>query len=185
MDSAVAALFPLGGLRKRAVRELAVAAGLPNAARAESMGICFVGKRKLRDFLAAHVKLEPGPIVDEAGAPLGEHAGALLYTLGQRQGLGLGGPGEPWYVIGKDVATNTVVAGRGHDHPSDAHFANRWRISTSSQRGQNSASWLALAICGSAARWAQIRRDSAALRAASLARLPRTITQILTTAMAM
>ena len=112
------ALFPLGGLRKRAVRELAVAAGLPNAARAESMGICFVGKRKLRDFLAAHVKLEPGPIVDEAGAPLGEHAGALLYTLGQRQGLGLGGPGEPWYVIGKDVATNTVVAGRGHDHPA-------------------------------------------------------------------
>lgn len=111
-------LFPLGGLPKREVRRLAREAGLPNAARPESMGICFIGKRRLRDFLADYVELVPGPVVDLDGREIGRHAGALLYTVGQRQGLGLGGPGEPWYVAAKDVAANTVTAVRGRGHPA-------------------------------------------------------------------
>ena len=112
------AIFPLGRLRKKQVREIAAEAGLPNSERAESMGICFVGKRKLKDFLAAHIDLKEGPIVDEAGNELGRHAGAPLYTVGQRHGLRLGGPGKPWYVLGKDAAANVITVGRGHDHPA-------------------------------------------------------------------
>ncbi|MBF2735966.1 MAG: tRNA 2-thiouridine(34) synthase MnmA [Betaproteobacteria bacterium AqS2] len=111
-------LFPLGGLPKAEVRRLAKEAGLPNAERPESMGICFIGKRRLRDFLADYVELRPGAVLDADGHTIGEHAGALLYTVGQRHGLGLGGPGEPWYVAAKDVAANTVTAVRGRGHPA-------------------------------------------------------------------
>lgn len=110
-------LFPLGALAKREVRALARDAGLPNAARPESMGICFIGKRRLRDFLSDYVELRPGPILDDAGRELGQHHGALLYTIGQRHGLGLGGAGEPWYVLAKDMAANTVTVTRGREHP--------------------------------------------------------------------
>lgn len=110
-------LFPLGGLRKTQVRELARAAALPTAARAESMGICFVGKRDFRSFIRDYIDEKPGALVTVDGAVVGEHAGAHLYTIGQRQGLGLGGPGEPWYVCGKDIAANTVTVVRGREAP--------------------------------------------------------------------
>lgn len=109
-------IFPIGHLAKREVREIAAKAGLPNHDRRESMGICFVGKRRLKDFLKPHIKASPGPMVDEQGDKVGEHAGIHLYTIGQRQGLGLGGPGEPWYVAGKDREKNEIMVVRGHGH---------------------------------------------------------------------
>ena len=111
------ALFPLGGLLKSQVRAAAAEAGLPTAARPESMGICFIGKRPFRQFIAEHIPCRAGAILDEGGRRIGEHEGAHLYTVGQRAGLGLGGAGPPWYVAGKDIAANTIVAVRGADHP--------------------------------------------------------------------
>ena len=97
------AVFPLGGLRKAAVRELAHTAGLPNADRPESMGICFIGPRDFRSFVTQFIPRQPGSLVDDTGQSVGIHDGAHLYTIGQRHGLGLGGPGAPWYVAGKDM----------------------------------------------------------------------------------
>ena len=110
------ALFPLGGMLKSQVRAAAAAAGLPTASRPESMGICFIGRRPFREFVAEHIPCRRGGIVDEQGRPIGEHDGSHLYTIGQRTGLGLGGEGPPWYVAGKDIATNTLLAVRGADH---------------------------------------------------------------------
>lgn len=101
-------LFPLGGLTKKQVREEAKKRGLYTATKKESMGICFVGKVGIKDFLMQFVETEPGPIVDTNGKVLGEHDGALFYTIGQRHGLNIGG-GLPYYVIDKDMGTNTVV----------------------------------------------------------------------------
>lgn len=110
-------LFPLGELRKTEVRELAKAAQLPSAERAESMGICFVGKRPFREFVADYIDEKPGELMGTDGAVLGSHPGAHLYTIGQRHGLGLGGPGEPWYVCAKDMPANTVTVVRGREAP--------------------------------------------------------------------
>lgn len=109
--------FPLGGMAKQEVRRLAAEAGLANHAKRDSTGICFVGKRPFREFLAQYLKAEPGPIVTPEGRTLGRHEGLPGYTLGQRQGLGIGGAGEPWYVADRDFATNTLVVVQGHDHP--------------------------------------------------------------------
>ncbi len=110
-------LFPLGALRKEAVRELARRHGLRTAAKPDSTGICFIGERAFRAFLAHYLPAQPGPIVDPRGRPLGEHPGALYFTLGQREGLGLGGvrgaEGGAWYVVGKDVVRNTLVVAQG------------------------------------------------------------------------
>lgn len=100
-------LFPLGELTKTQVRQIACDAGLPNASRKESMGICFVGKVGIQDFLRQYVTAEPGKILDENGKYLGEHSGAIFYTIGQRSGLGIGG-GMPYYVTGKDMDANVV-----------------------------------------------------------------------------
>jgi tRNA-specific 2-thiouridylase len=101
-------LFPIGGLTKPEVRELAQSFGLPTATKKESMGICFVGKVGIKDFLKEYVSdISPGPIVDQNGLTIGEHEGAIFYTIGQRQGLGVGG-GLPFYVTGKNMSTNTV-----------------------------------------------------------------------------
>jgi tRNA-specific 2-thiouridylase len=106
-------LFPLGGLRKREVREMARREGLHNHRRKDSTGICFIGERRFRDFLQRYLPVQPGPIVDTAGHALGEHQGLAYYTLGQRQGLGIGGvKGQaeaPWYVMAKDLASNTLI----------------------------------------------------------------------------
>ena len=113
-------LFPVGHLHKTEVRRIAREAGLPNHAKRDSTGICFIGERPFREFLSRYLPREPGPMVTANGEALGEHLGLMYYTIGQRQGLGIGGrrggEGDPWYVAGKDVATNTLTVVQGHDH---------------------------------------------------------------------
>ncbi len=114
-------LFPLGGLTKPQVRRIAEEAGFANWRKKDSTGICFIGERRFRDFLAGYLPASPGPMVTPEGEVIGEHQGLMYYTLGQRQGLGLGGvaghPEAPWYVVGKDLAHNRLVVAQGHDHP--------------------------------------------------------------------
>jgi tRNA-specific 2-thiouridylase len=115
------ALFPLGELHKGAVRALARRAGIPTASKKDSTGICFIGERRFRDFLARYLPRTPGPIETPDGKVLGEHEGLAYYTIGQRQGLGIGGmrDGEelPWFVAGKDQKRNVLLVVQGHDHP--------------------------------------------------------------------
>ena len=113
-------LFPVGSLTKSAVRTLARENGIPTWGKKDSTGICFIGERPFRDFLARYVPRAPGPIEDPDGRVLGRHHGLAYYTLGQRQGLGVGGTrlGEaPWFVAAKDPARNALVVVQGHDHP--------------------------------------------------------------------
>jgi len=100
-------LMPLGEMTKPEVREIAKKKNLVTANKKESMGICFVGKVPIKDFLKNYVDENPGPIVDADGKEVGRHDGALFYTIGQRHGLDVGG-GLPYYVCGKDMETNTV-----------------------------------------------------------------------------
>lgn len=100
-------LFPIGHLTKPEVREEAEKRGLLTAHKKESMGICFVGKVGIRDFLSQYVTSVPGPIIEQHGMEIGTHDGAIFYTIGQRHGLDVGG-GLPYYVTGKDMETNTV-----------------------------------------------------------------------------
>jgi tRNA-specific 2-thiouridylase len=100
-------IFPLGQYKKPQVRALAKELKLVTAAKKESMGICFVGKVGIKDFLKHYVSQQPGAIIDKAGKEIGRHDGALFYTIGQRHGLDIGG-GLPYYVIGKDMAKNEV-----------------------------------------------------------------------------
>ncbi len=110
-------LFPLGDLKKADVRKLAKDAGLPNHAKKDSTGICFIGERPFREFLNRYLPKAPGKMVDEKGQAVGEHIGLAFYTIGQRKGIGLGGAGAAWYVAGKDLAANELLVVRGHDHP--------------------------------------------------------------------
>jgi tRNA-specific 2-thiouridylase len=114
-------LFPLGEMTKRDVRAIALREGLPTHAKRDSTGICFIGERPFRDFLARYLPRTPGPIVTPEGARVGEHQGLAYYTIGQRQGLGIGGQrdGEalPWYVAAKDMARNALVVVQGREHP--------------------------------------------------------------------
>ena len=115
-------LFPVGELTKREVRRLALEAGLPNAQRPDSTGICFIGERPFARFIARHLPLEPGEIRTPEGRVLGRHRGLACYTLGQRRGLGLGGvpgasPGGPWYVAAKLPEENALVVVQDPDHP--------------------------------------------------------------------
>jgi tRNA-specific 2-thiouridylase len=113
-------VFPIGHLRKSEVRRIAREAGLPNHAKRDSTGICFIGERPFRAFLSRYLPREPGPMVTPEGVHVGEHQGLMYYTIGQRQGLGIGGrrddSGEPWYVAGKDLDTNTLTVVQGHEH---------------------------------------------------------------------
>jgi tRNA-uridine 2-sulfurtransferase len=114
-------LMPLGELEKSAVRECARRAGLPVFDKPDSTGICFVGERPFREFLARFLARSPGPIESSDGERLGTHDGLAFYTLGQRAGLHIGGRAgraeQPWYVAAKDGACNTLVVVQGHDHP--------------------------------------------------------------------
>lgn len=110
------ALFPVGDHQKSNVRALAMEAGLPNHARKDSTGICFIGERKFKDFLARYLPLQPGEMLTPEGEIKGRHDGLMFHTIGQRQGLGIGGPGEAWYVVGKDVASNTLYVAQGETH---------------------------------------------------------------------
>lgn len=113
--------FPLGELTKPEVRALAREAELPVHGKKDSTGICFIGERDFRSFLAQYIPARPGRIEDPNGTRLGEHLGVMYYTLGQRQGLGLGGragsPAAPWYVVGKDVGRNLLVVAQGSENP--------------------------------------------------------------------
>jgi len=115
-------LFPLGGLHKREVREIARREGLPNHDKKDSTGICFIGERPFREFLNRYLPENPGEIRTMEGKLIGQHHGLMFYTLGQRQGLGIGGSrdgdGDPWYVSTKDMKRNRLVVVQGHDHPS-------------------------------------------------------------------
>lgn len=111
-------LFPLGGLLKTQVRKMAAHFALPNKDKKDSTGLCFIGERNFRPFLSRYLPLRPGPLKKLNGEVVGVHQGAAYYTVGQRKGLGLGGLGRPWFVVGKDVAQNVVWAERGEDHPA-------------------------------------------------------------------
>ena len=112
--------FPVGGLTKPEVRRIAQQAGLPNHRKADSTGICFIGERPMREFLARYLKPAPGPIEDESGQVLGEHPGLMFFTLGQRRGLRIGGlrgaAEAPWYVIGKDGARRALLVSQDSRH---------------------------------------------------------------------
>jgi tRNA-uridine 2-sulfurtransferase len=121
-------LFPVGELHKTEVRRIAAEIGLPNAKKKDSTGICFIGERPFREFLNQYIAGAPGPIKNERGRVLGEHVGLSFYTIGQRQGLGIGGVREkgaqrgggdhaPWFVARKDIDKNTLWVVQGHDHP--------------------------------------------------------------------
>jgi tRNA-specific 2-thiouridylase len=114
-------LFPLGTMTKTQVRELSRRAGLPTATKKDSTGICFIGERRFRDFLARYVPRDPGPIETPDGRVIGEHLGLAYYTIGQRQGLGVGGIAGAsegaWFVARKDARRNALVVVQGHDHP--------------------------------------------------------------------
>ena len=130
-------LFPVGELHKTEVRRIAAEIGLPNAKKKDSTGICFIGERPFREFLNRYIAHAPGPIQDDKGRTLGRHVGLSFYTLGQRQGLGIGGvkakgaelkaaqergqrgvgEHEPWFVACKDLDKNVLRVVQGHDHP--------------------------------------------------------------------
>ncbi|TXT40838.1 MAG: tRNA-specific 2-thiouridylase [Comamonadaceae bacterium] len=137
-------LFPVGELLKTEVRRIALEIGLPNAKKKDSTGICFIGERPFREFLNRFIAREPGPIKNDKGQTIAEHVGLSFYTLGQRQGLGIGGlkakgaqrgggDHAPWFVARKDLPSNTLWVVQGHDHP--------WLLSPS-LTAQN-ASWVA------------------------------------------
>jgi tRNA-specific 2-thiouridylase len=114
-------LFPLGKYLKTEVREIARQAGLINAEKKDSTGICFIGERPFQEFLARYLPKKPGNIKNAEGKLVGQHDGLMYYTLGQRQGLKIGGSresnGEPWFVAAKDMGSNDLIVVQGHDHP--------------------------------------------------------------------
>ena len=114
-------LFPIGSMDKEQVRQIARENSLITSDKKDSTGICFIGERPFPDFISNYVSEKIGKIVDENGNELGEHKGLQYYTLGQRQGIGIGGQkgnnNEPWYVAGKDMDTNTLIVVQGNDNP--------------------------------------------------------------------
>ena len=124
-------LFPVGSLTKKDVRSIAKRENLVTANKKDSTGICFIGERRFKDFLSNYLPAQPGRILTPEGKIMGEHQGLMFYTLGQRQGLGIGGrkesSNEPWYVLSKDVEENTLYIGQGPENP--LLFSNRLEAS--------------------------------------------------------
>ncbi len=120
-DQLAKSLFPIGELKKSTVRQLAEKAGFDTAHKKDSTGICFIGERKFTEFLQRFLPAQPGEIVTPDGDVIGQHQGLMYYTLGQRQGLGIGGmktaSEEPWFVVDKNLQSNQLIAGQGHNHP--------------------------------------------------------------------
>jgi tRNA-specific 2-thiouridylase len=119
-------LFPVGELEKPAVRDLAEMAGFGVYDKKDSTGICFIGERNFSEFLGQYIPAQPGDIMTPEGQLIGQHQGLMFHTLGQRQGLGIGGvkgfPDAPWYVLHKDLENNILYVAQGHEHP--------WLLST-------------------------------------------------------
>ena len=127
-------LFPLGEMEKSEVRDIALKNNLATAKKKDSTGICFIGERDFKTFLMDYLPAKQGKMKTPEGEIKGQHDGLMYYTIGQRQGLGIGGGGktnDPWFVIGKDLETNTLYVGQGYHHPwlyathleaSDIHF---------------------------------------------------------------
>ncbi|MDT8426932.1 MAG: tRNA 2-thiouridine(34) synthase MnmA [Methyloprofundus sp.] len=120
-------LFPIGHLHKTEIRKLAEKYGFANYLKKDSTGICFIGERKFKEFLQRYLPTQPGEMRTPEGQYIAQHSGLMYYTLGQRQGLGIGGvkdaPDEPWYVLDKDLENNILIVGQGHDHPLMLHNA--------------------------------------------------------------
>ena len=110
-------LFPIGNKIKDEVRRIAAEARLPNHAKKDSTGICFIGERPFREFLNKYLPREPGAIMTPQGMRVGTHIGLAFYTIGQRKGIGIGGAGDAWYVAQKDPGSNSLVVVQGHDNP--------------------------------------------------------------------
>ena len=115
-------LFPVGSVDKALVRGLASDASFENARKKDSTGICFIGERRFNDFLQQYLPAQPGPMRSLDGELLGEHKGLMYHTIGQRQGLGIGGLADhdeaPWYVVDKNLEENTLIVAQGNDHPA-------------------------------------------------------------------
>lgn len=125
-------LFPLNDIDKPEVRRIAEKNQFVNAKKKDSTGICFIGERNFRDFLSRYLPAQPGEMRTPEGQLMGHHQGLMYYTLGQRQGLGIGGShdssGEPWFVVGKQLESNILIVAQGHNHP--------WLFSTTLQACQ-------------------------------------------------
>ncbi|MCU9592919.1 tRNA 2-thiouridine(34) synthase MnmA [Caldibacillus thermolactis] len=121
-------MFPLGHLTKPEVREIAKKAGLATANKKDSTGICFIGERNFKEFLSQYLPAQPGRMETLTGEYKGEHQGLMYYTIGQRHGLGIGGDGDPWFVVGKDLERNVLLVGQGFHNEalySDAIIATK------------------------------------------------------------
>ena len=111
-------LFPIGHLQKPQVRCIAKEHGLATSEKKDSTGICFIGKRDFKEFTGRYLGYKPGNFETLSGKIVGQHDGIAFYTIGQRKGLGIGGPGDAWFVIAKDISRNVVIIEQGDDHPS-------------------------------------------------------------------
>ncbi len=111
-------LFPVGHLPKDEVRTIARNAGLSTADKKDSTGICFIGERNFKEFVKPHLGSHPGDVKTLGGKKMGTHDGIAFYTLGQRKGLSIGGPGDAWFVVGKDVQSNVIYVAQGKNHPA-------------------------------------------------------------------
>lgn len=111
-------MFPIGEIPKKDVRKIASEAGLATATKKDSTGICFIGERNFKEFLSQYLPAQPGEMQTLDGEVKGKHDGLMYYTLGQRHGLGIGGSGEPWFVVGKNLERNVLHVAQGFHHPS-------------------------------------------------------------------
>lgn len=111
-------LFPIGHLQKQEVRQIARENGLSVAEKKDSTGICFIGKRNFKDFLSQYLAITPGNFETLGGKVVGRHDGVAYYTIGQRKGMGIGGEGDAWFVVGKDIERNVVFVEQGTQHPA-------------------------------------------------------------------
>ncbi len=109
-------MFPIGHLEKKLVREIASEAGLATATKKDSTGICFIGERNFKEFLSQYLPAQPGDMVTMDGEKMGRHDGLMYYTIGQRHGLGIGGAGDPWFVLGKNLEKNELLVGQNIHH---------------------------------------------------------------------
>ena len=132
-------MFPIGHLPKPEVRKIAEEAGLATAKKKDSTGICFIGERNFKEFLSQYLPAQPGNMETFDGEVKGRHDGLMYYTLGQRHGLGIGGDGEPWFVLGKDLERNVLYVGQGFHHDklySEALTAVKMSFTTERRKPQ-------------------------------------------------